>query len=202
MTSELTNELAQAQRRVKELEEALERERSKHRSDDGSRLREVTTETQEFALILLDREGKIQGWSRGAEKLHGYAAAEMIGQPVAVLYTEEERRNHQPQKELEQAQKEGRFVGRNWLLRKKAKPFCAESVTVPMFDAAGNLAGLSRLTYDVTGKPGAESQLRSRVAEQTAIADLAVLALSAGPAAQWMQAACNRLKETLGVDLA
>ncbi len=202
MTPELTNELVRAQRRIKELEEALEREQSKRRGDEGGRPREVTTETQEFALILLDRDGRIQGWSRGAEKIHGYASAEIIGQPAAVLYTEEERRNHQPEKELEQAQREGYFVTRHWLLRRKAKPFCAESVTVPMFDAAGNLAALSRLTYDVTGKPGVESELRSRLAEQTSVADLAMRALGAEPPAQWMQAACNLLRETIRVDLA
>src|SRR5689334_1051968 len=63
----------------------------------------------DYAVFLLDLEGRVRSWNPGAERLKGYSAEEIIGQPFATFFTEEDRQLGRPERALEAARRDGRF---------------------------------------------------------------------------------------------
>src|SRR5207247_7968624 len=72
---------------------------------------------QDYALFLIDPGGHVSGWNAGAERLLGYEAEEIIGQPFSQLFTPEDRLSGKPERELEIARTTGRASDDNWLVQ-------------------------------------------------------------------------------------
>ena len=84
---------------------------------------------QDYALFLLDPSGNVSGWNAGAERLLGYEAEEIIGQPLSQFYTPEDRLTGKPERELEIARTTGRASDDNWLVQKDGSRFWASGIT-------------------------------------------------------------------------
>ncbi|HZV44954.1 MAG TPA: PAS domain S-box protein, partial [Saprospiraceae bacterium] len=87
------------------------------------RYHRMVEEVQDYAIILLSKEGIIENWNKGAEKIKGYKAEEIIGKNFSVFYSAEDRANHIPEKLLAQAQKEGKASDENWRVKKDGSRF-------------------------------------------------------------------------------
>ena len=81
---------------------------------------------QDYALFLIDPSGHVSGWNAGAERLLGYEAEEIIGQPFSQFFTPEDRQTGKPERELETARTTGRASDDNWLVRKEREPLLGE----------------------------------------------------------------------------
>ena len=118
----------------------------------------------DYAIYMLDLEGRVISWNAGAEKIKGYAAAEIIGDNFARFYTPEERDAGAPQNALRLAAAEGRFAAEGWRLRKDGTRFWAMVVIDPV-RADGELIGFAKITRDMTELREAQLELeRSRQA--------------------------------------
>ncbi len=115
---------------------------------------------RDYAIFLLDPEGRIMSWNAGAQVLKGYEPEEVIGQHFAIFYPEEAKRREWPKRELEMAMLEGRFEDEGWRLRKDGSRFWANVVITCLRDNSGDLLGFSKITRDLTVRRQQEERLR------------------------------------------
>ncbi|MBE7171488.1 MAG: PAS domain S-box protein [Williamsia sp.] len=135
------------------------------------RLRITMDSAVDYAIININTEGIIQGWSSGAERMFGYTKEEAIGQSDEMIFTPEDRRDNAPQKERAMAYTEGRAPDERWHIRKDGSRFYTSGVLTPVYD--GKLSGYVKVARDMTEQKQAEELLkvleeRNRVALQSA----------------------------------
>jgi PAS domain S-box-containing protein len=114
----------------------------------------------DYAIFLLDPDGHIVSWNRGAEHLKGYSAAEIIGQHFSIFYPREAIERRWPEQELKLAAQAGRFEDEGWRLRKDGGRFWASVIITAMRDETGTLRGYSKVTRDLTARKRQEETLR------------------------------------------
>jgi PAS domain S-box-containing protein len=131
-------------------------------------LRLLVQGTTEYAIFMLDPEGRVLTWNPGAERLKGYKAEEIIGQHFSRFYPPEAIESHWPQHELAVARTEGRFEDEGWRVRKDGSQFWANVVITALRDEAGNHRGFSKITRDMTERKKAEENARRLIEETTA----------------------------------
>ena len=151
----------------------------------------------DYAIYMLDAEGRVATWNPGAERIKGYTAAEIIGQHFSLFYTEEERAVGMPDKVLRIAAETGRFSAEGWRRRKDGTRFWA-MVVVDSIRQDGKLIGFAKITRDMTEQRAAqlaalESERRFRLLVQ-GVSDYAIYMLSpAGEVTNWNRGA-ERIK--------
>ncbi len=128
---------------------------------------------RDYAIFMLDPEGRITTWNAGAERMKGYEAGEIIGEHFSVFYTEEDLRRGHPEEELRIAVSQGRYEEEGWRVRKDGSRFWANVLITALRDNEGRLRGFSKITRDVTERKRAqetlwESEERYRVVAETA----------------------------------
>jgi PAS domain S-box-containing protein len=119
----------------------------------------------DYAIFLLDRGGHIASWNRGAERLKGYTAEEIIGRHFSTFYTPEDLERDHPANELEIALREGRYEEEGWRVRKDGTRFWASVVITAVRDAEGTHVGYGKVTRDLTNRRMAEDRLRAQADE-------------------------------------
>ncbi len=112
-------------------------------------LRLAAATTKDFAILTMDDAGLITTWNKGAERMYGYAPAEIIGQSSSRLFTPEDRAAGVPERELSTARTEGRAEDERWHLRKDNTRFFCSGVVTPF--ESGDLKGLAKIGRDITG---------------------------------------------------
>ncbi|MGH8482459.1 MAG: sensor domain-containing diguanylate cyclase [Nevskiaceae bacterium] len=122
--------------------------------------RQLVDSVRDYAIYLLDRDGRIRSWNAGAERMKGYAAAEIIGLPLAVLYPQAELERGRPQELLEVAAEQGRAAAEGWRLHRNGSRFWAETVVTALHHRDGELYGFAIITRDLTEKKLQEEELR------------------------------------------
>jgi len=120
----------------KQAEEALQR------SDEKLRL--VVLGVKDYAILMLDPEGRVTTWNEGAERIKGYRADETIGEHFSKFYTPEAVAQGKPSQELKIAAEQGRFEEESWRVRKDGSRFWANVVITALRDKTGQLRGLVR----------------------------------------------------------
>jgi PAS domain S-box-containing protein len=116
---------------------------------------------QDYAIFMLDTDGRIASWNAGAERLKQYRAVEIIGQHFSTFYPAEDIVAGKPERELEQAIAEGRVEDEGWRLRKDGSRFWALVVITAIYDRQGRLTGFGKVTRDLTERREAEERLRA-----------------------------------------
>jgi PAS domain S-box-containing protein len=129
------------------------------------RFRLLVDGVRDYALYLLDREGRVVSWNAGAERMKGYRADEVVGRHFGLFYTPEDTRRSLPAQALAAAEAEGRFETERWRVRKDGSRFWAGVVITALRDDAGGLVGFATLTHDLTERKRA-AEIRARLLEQ------------------------------------
>jgi PAS domain S-box-containing protein len=111
------------------------------------------------SIFMLDQEGKITSWNKACENLIGYTEAEIIGQNVSVLYTEEEAASTDQKSQLKEAAIKGRVEYEGWRVKKDGSRFWAEIILTPVRDESGTLKGFVKLTRDITEQKRQQQEL-------------------------------------------
>src|SRR5690606_21393127 len=109
---------------------------------------------------LLDANGIIQNWNKGAEKIKGYKEDEIVGKSFELFYTEEDRMAGAPKKLVAEAKEKGKAVIEGWRVKKDGTRFWGSIVLTALHDEMNNIIGFSKLTRDLTERKLAEDQLR------------------------------------------
>jgi PAS domain S-box-containing protein len=127
-------------------------------SDEVFRL--LVDSVKDYAIFLLDPDGKVSTWNQGAERIKGYRATEIIGQHFSRFYPPEAVESKWPDRELELASKEGRYTDEGLRVRKDGSTFWAHVVITALRDEKGVLRGYSKVTRDLTERRDLEERTR------------------------------------------
>jgi PAS domain S-box-containing protein len=119
----------------------------------------LVSSVKDYAIFLLDKEGNVASWNSGAEHMKGYTAEEIIGKPIDVFYTEEERQRGEPKRNLEQTIVLGHFETEGIRLRKNGSLFFADVVFTALYDESGDFYGYAKVTKDISEKRKTEESL-------------------------------------------
>ena len=144
--------------------QALEKELALR--DSEAKFRLLVEAAQDYAIFMLDPDGKISSWNLGASRIKGYKAEEIIGQHFSRFYPDEDVRNGKPQWELIIAAKEGRFEDEGWRIRKDGSRFWANVIISAVRDQSGELIGFAKVTRDFSERMRAQNALQEEVAER------------------------------------
>ena len=137
----------------------------------GEQLRLLVQSVKDYAILMLDPEGRVTSWNEGAERIKGYAPAEILGRSFKVFYPPEAVAAKFPEHELEVAAREGRFEDEGWRVRKDGSRFWANVVITALRDDRGKVIGFGKVTRDLTGRRRAEEQARELAAKEAARAE-------------------------------
>ena len=136
----------------------------------GGRIYQLMVESvRDYAIFMLDPNGYIASWNRGAQRIKGYSADEIIGLHFSVFYPAEDIAARKPEWELEKAAHDGRFEDEGFRIRKDGTRFWANVVITAVRDDDDSLVGFAKVTRDLTER---------RAAEQRAVADARRLAFA------------------------
>ena len=151
---------------TRDLSERREAEETLRRSEERFRL--LVQSVKDYAILMLDAEGRVSTWNEGAERIKGYTTDEILGRSFTAFYPDEAIAAGLPQHELESAARHGRFEDEGWRVRKDGSRFWANVIITPLHNTDGRLIGFSKVTRDLTARRDAEAQGRRLAAEAAA----------------------------------
>ena len=131
---------------------------SSHQSEERFRL--LVETVRDYAIFLLDPNGRVESWNAGAERFKGFRADEIIGRHFSVFYPPEALTRDLPQHELTEARRLGSFEDEGWRVRKDGSRFWANVVITALRDSSGELVGFAKITRDLTQRRQHEEDLR------------------------------------------
>lgn len=135
---------------------------------EAEQLRMLVQGTHDYAIFMLDLQGRVETWNTGAERLKGYAAEDIIGRHFSTFYPQEVVDRGWPEHELRVASAEGRFEDEGWRIRKDGSRFWANVVITALRDEEGRLRGFSKVTRDLTARKKAEEAAQQLAEEEAA----------------------------------
>ncbi|CAN5449219.1 hypothetical protein BH11BAC3_BH11BAC3_34070 [soil metagenome] len=151
--TELSTKVQERTKELKQLNETLKKSEERYHL--------MVEEIQDYAILYLSIDGKIENWNKGAEKIKGYRADEIIGKSFSVFYTEEDRKNNLPQVLLHKALVTGRAMQEGWRVKKGGSNFWASVVITAVHNEANEVIGFSKITHDLTEKKEADDRLKT-----------------------------------------
>lgn len=143
--------------------------------DSEERFRYLVDSVKDYAIYMLDPQGRVASWNEGAERINGYREEEILGEPVSRFYPPEDVYAGKPDQELRIAANQGRFEDESCRIRRDGSRFWVHAVVTALRDDKGRLRGFAKVTRDVTERKQNEAALRcaydeleKRVEERTA----------------------------------
>jgi len=114
----------------------------------------------DYAIFMIDPNGRVMTWNRGAEQIKGYKASEVIGQPISLFYTEEEINRQEPADNLKKAAELGSFESIGLRRRKDGSVFYADVVFTCMRNEKGGIAGYIKITRDISEQMKTQEEMK------------------------------------------
>jgi len=144
---------------VRDITDREAAEAAAHASEERFRL--LVEGVKDYAIYMVDADGHVLSWNRGAERIKGYKRDEIIGKHYSVFYPAEDIQAGKPQLHLRIAAEEGQVESEGWRVRKDGSRFWASTLITPLYDEHdGHLRGFSKVTRDITERKKAEEALR------------------------------------------
>ncbi|MEW6056265.1 MAG: PAS domain S-box protein [Bdellovibrionota bacterium] len=141
----------------------VERELLARKKEEEFRL--MVESVKDYAIFMLDPNGKIATWNEGAKRINGYKAVEVIGKHFSLFYTPEDKKRHHPEEELKIAALDGKYEEEGWRVRKDGSLFWASVVITALWDSQGTLRGFGKVTRDLTERKQVEELRLKQQAE-------------------------------------
>ncbi|WP_293026724.1 PAS domain S-box protein [Natronococcus sp.] len=134
------------------------KESERARRESERRFESLVDAVDEYAIFMLDPGGRVRSWNRGAKRIKGYDASEIVGEHFSTFYTDD-RADDVPERNLERAKTEGTVENEGWRVRADGSRFWA-SVTITAIWEDGELQGYAKVTRDMTERREREQQLQ------------------------------------------
>lgn len=159
-TTELESQVKERTKELHLLNESLQQSEERYHL--------MVEEVQDYAILYLNKEGIVENWNKGAQKIKGYKAEEIIGKSFVTFYTPEDQKSNLPQFLLQQATKYGRYGQEGWRVRKNGTLFWASVVITAVHNSKNEVIGFSKVTHDLTSKKEADDKIKinSAILEQ------------------------------------
>jgi PAS domain S-box-containing protein len=153
-------ELAAAlEKKVEEKTEDLRRKNAELKKSE-ERYHKMIEEVEDYAIILMDKNGIIQNWNKGAEKIKGYKEDEIVGTSFERFYSEEDRKKGVPHSLINEAMVNGKAIAEGWRVRKNGSRFWGSIVITALHSETGEIIGFSKVTRDLTERKFTEDKLK------------------------------------------
>jgi PAS domain S-box-containing protein len=166
--SERTQDLEQANRLLHD-DIAARARTERMLAESERRFRLMVESVVDYAIFMLDAEGKVTSWNAGVQRISGYEAEQIVGRHFSAFYPREDMERRKPQWELEVASAEGRFEEEGWRLRKDGSVYWANVVITAVRDDNHALLGFAKVVRDLTERNRVEAELiRAKVAAERA----------------------------------
>jgi len=120
-------------------------------------------EVEDYAILFIDNHGIIQNWNKGAEKIKGYKAKEIVGKNFSVFYTNGDQKKKLPEKILKEARRTGRAVQEGWRVRKNGSVFWGSTVITCIHEKNNQVLGFTKVTRDLTERRNMEDGIRKAI---------------------------------------
>ncbi len=117
-------------------------------------------EVQDYAILYLSNEGIIENWNKGAERITGFSADEIIGKSFKIFYPSDALQSHLPEKLIEEAITTGTAKHEGWRVRKDGTRFWGSIVITALHDEQKNIIGFSKVTRDLTAIKEADDKIK------------------------------------------
>ena len=157
---------------VAQVEDVTERRAAEAQLRESERRFRLLVEgVTDYALYMLDPDGRITSWNAGAERIKGYRAEQVLGRHFEMFFPAEDRASAKPQRAMQTARDSGRFADEGWRLRKDGSRFWALAVLDAIHDERGTLLGFAKITRDITERRQAEQRVRESEARLLAFTD-------------------------------
>ena len=155
--------------------------------DRETRLQLILDSAKDYAIITLDTSGGVTSWNAGAERLLGYAEAEIVGYDGRIIFTPEDSAAGKPELEMHLALTQGRGENERWHVRQDGSRFWGSGLMMPLHGAAGQVQGFLKIMQDKTDRRQIEEALRQSENRYRTLAD-------AVPQLMWINTADGRLE--------
>lgn len=126
---------------------------------------QIIDSLQDYSILTLDNDFKINSWSSGSTKIFGYETEEVIGKHFDLIFTEEDKKNGIPQKEIEKSTQEGRATDNRWHIAKDKSLFYAYGLVFPLTSLDGEMLGYVKILRDLTDRKKSEDAIKKYVKE-------------------------------------
>jgi len=134
-------------------------------ADSEMRFQLLVDAVTDYAIYMLDPQGRVLTWNAGAERSKGYQADEVLGQNFSIFFLPEDAAAGLPQQELATAASLGRYAADGWRRRKDGSRFWAQVTLTAIRSSQGKLRGFAKVTRDLTAQKAAEEAVQSRNAQ-------------------------------------
>ena len=136
---------------------------------EGELFRLLVENSKDYAIFVVDPQGRVQSWNPGAERLLGYREEEILGQPIEVFFTPEDIEQGIPQQEMRQSLEQGRGNDDRWHVRQDGSRFWSGGMMTPLWDESRNLRGFAKIMRDRTEWKRADEARQGSELRQAAI---------------------------------
>lgn len=126
---------------------------------------QIIDSLQDYSIFTLDQEFIINSWSSGSTKIFGYETEEVIGEHFNLIFTDDDKKNGVPQKEIDLAVKEGRATDNRWHITKDRRIFYAYGLVFPLIGSNGEMLGYVKILRDLTERKQSEEAIKKYVRE-------------------------------------
>ncbi len=158
---------------MRELTKRLVVEKELSESEESFRL--LIDGIRDYAVISLDRAGRVTGWNTGAERIYGYGAEEVVGKHVSQFCPADEVERGKPDHALQAATETGRYEEECWQIHKNGTKFWAHFVMTALHDEGGGIRGFSRVTRDISDRRRSEESMKKLSLSVEQATDLIIL---------------------------
>jgi PAS domain S-box-containing protein len=133
--------------------------KNEHLKREEERYHKMVSDIRDYAIILLDADGNVLDWNKGAEFVKGYKASEIVGKNFRLFYPQEDKDNGLPETLLKEATRSGSATHEGYRIKKDGTRFWASVVITALYDDEKKLIGYSKVTRDLTERKAAEDRL-------------------------------------------
>jgi PAS domain S-box-containing protein len=179
---------------IHDLTERARAEQAIHDSERSFRL--LVEGVTDYAIYMLDLEGRVTSWNSGAQQIKQFTAAEIVGRHFREFYIPEERLDGEPERNLEAARQHGRYEAEAWRVRKDGSRFWANIVIDLIRNEQGELIGYAKITRDISERRRAEQVIREAAERINTVVQTAVdgvIWIDAAGRIQLFNPACEKL---------
>lgn len=152
-TTKLEKNIQEQIKELRRLNEALKKSEARYHL--------MVEEVQDYAIFYLNEQGIVENWNKGAEKIKGYTAQEIVGKNFSTFYPKEALENRLPEKLLDEARLTGKVIHEGWRVRKSGDLFWANVVITAIHNEQNEVIGFSKVTHELTEKKANEDQIKA-----------------------------------------